>query len=288
MRMLSVLAERLRQKELMPVDREKNQVRCRDFQELADSYLSDELLVETNHDLIRHLETCADCRRELAARRNLRSKLRSGFEGAPELQTHDEFAARLTTQLRDLALSRTRIPVVKYVAIAASLVVVAALGFLVVQQRGRPQETLVESVVGDHRDCALNYRLDEKPIDLDEAGRKYDRAYIDLVSDVMAEGRLPAGVQLVEAHSCVYKHRRFGHVILRYRDQLVSVLVTSIDALHDGDATARSEGLQLAHFETTQHAVYVVSGLSESENLSIAQAIEPLVSRHIKDAERVG
>jgi len=90
---------------------------------------------------------------------------------------------------------------------------------------------------------------------------------------------------LVEAHSCVFKNRRFGHVILRYRDQLVSVLVTSIDLKDHSDATERSEGLQLAHFETTRHAVYVVSGLSESENLSIAQAIEPLVSRHIRDAE---
>jgi hypothetical protein len=36
-----------------------------------------------------------------------------------------------------------------------------------------------------------------------------------------------------------------------------------------------------------RYAVYVVSGLSETENLSIAQAIEPLVSRHITDAERL-
>jgi anti-sigma factor RsiW len=275
----------------MPVDRETNQVRCRDFQELADSYLSDELLVETNHDVIRHLDQCADCRRELAARRNLRNKLRSGFEGTPDLRMPKEFAARLTTQLRDAALSRSRIPVAKYVAIAASLVIVAGLVLMVVQQRRRSQMTasLVESVVGDHRDCALNHRLDEKSIDLDEAGRKYDRAYIDLASAVMAEGRLPAGVEFVEAHSCVFKHRRFGHVILRYRDQLVSVLVTTIDS---GSTELKfppvqSDGFQLTHFETTQHAVYVVSSLSETENLSIAQAIEPLVSRHIRDAERV-
>lgn len=281
----------------MPVDREKNQVRCRDFQELADSYLSDELLVETNHDVIRHLEQCADCRRELAARRNLRRKLRSGFEGAPDLQMRKEFEARLTTQLRDVALSRTRISVTKYVAIAASLVVVATLVFMVVQQRRRSQLTasLVESVVGDHRDCALNHRLDEKSIDLDEAGRKYDRVYINLASAVMAEGRLPAGVELVEAHSCVFKNRRFGHVILRYRDQLVSVLVTSIDEKDHGSSTELKEtfpavqanGFQITHFETTRHAVYVVSGLSETETLSIARAIEPLVSRHIRDAERV-
>src|ERR1044071_8784916 len=130
MRMPSVSAEQLKKKEVMPVDKERSQVRCRDFQELADSYLSDELLVETNHDVISHLRTCVDCRRELSARRNLRSKLRSGFEGAPDLEPRPEFEARLTAQLRDVALSRTRMSVVKYGAIAASLVIVAALVFI--------------------------------------------------------------------------------------------------------------------------------------------------------------
>lgn len=281
----------------MPVNRETNQVRCHDFQELADSYLSDELLVETNHDVIRHLQTCADCRRELAARRNLRGKLRSAFEGAPDLQMPKEFEARLTDQLRDAALSRSRMSVAKYVAIAASLVIVAALALMALQQRERSQmaAALAESAAGDHRDCALNHRLEEKSIDLDEAGRKYDRAYINLVNAVMAEGRLPAGVELVEAHSCVFKNRRFGHVILRYQDQLVSVLVTSIDLKDLSGSTevkeplpaVQADGFQLTHFETARHAVYVVSSLSETQNRSIAEAIEPLVSRHIRDAERV-
>lgn len=271
-------------------------MQCRDFRELADSYLSDELLVETNHDVIRHLETCADCRRELAARRELRSKLRTGFENAPELQMSKEFADRLTSQLRDAAFSRARFSAAKYIAIAAALLIVSALGFMVVQQRWRQQTTpvLTASVIGDHRDCALNHRLDEKPIDLDEAGQKYDRAYINLASAVMAEGRLPDDIELVEAHSCVFKGRRFGHVILRYRGQLVSVLVTTIEpqnqngssGVKEAVAEAQTDGFQLAHFDTTRHAVYVVSGLTDAENLSIAHAIEPSVLSHIRDAER--
>ena len=271
-------------------------MRCRDFRELADSYLSDELLVETNHDVIRHLETCPDCRRELAARRELRSKLRTGFENAPYLQMSEGFAGRLTAQLRDAGFSRARFLAARYIAIAASLLLVTALGLMALQQRWRlhASAALSASVVGDHRDCALNHRLDEKPIDLDEAGHKYDRAYIDLAGVVMSEGRLPADLELVDAHSCVFKGRRFGHVILRYRGQLVSVLVTDIEpqdnngstGVKDAVAEAQMDGFQLAHFETTRHAVYVVSGLSDAENLSIAQAIEPSVSRHIREAER--
>src|SRR5687767_9949353 len=100
---------------------------CRDFRERADSYLSDELLVETNHDVIRHLESCPDCRRELAARRELRSRLRQGFQRAPELQISEQFANGLKTQLREIALRRTPSLVVRragYIAVAASLVII--------------------------------------------------------------------------------------------------------------------------------------------------------------------
>jgi len=271
-------------------------MQCRDFHKLADSYLSDELLVETNHDVIKHLESCPACRKELAARRGLRAKLRSGFANAPDLQINEEFQGRLTAHLREVALSRGRLSGAKVIAIAASVLIVVALGVIAVQQGWRSQSVVAlnESAAGDHRDCALNHRLDEARIDLEEAGRKYDRAYINLVNAVMSEGRLPSGIELVGAHSCVFKGRRFGHVILKYRGQLVSVLVTNIEGQNDAGATGQNEitadaeveNFRLAHFETTRHAVYVVSGLSESENLSIAQALEPSLSRHIRDVER--
>src|SRR5687768_11207608 len=104
-------------------------MQCPDFREVADSYLSDELLVETNHDVIAHLEACAECRRELAARRELRATLRASFMDADELRIRDQFADGLHRDLRDIAtskgtslLSRRRALMV----IAACLLVAAA------------------------------------------------------------------------------------------------------------------------------------------------------------------
>ena len=114
---------------------------CREFREVADSYLSDELLVETNHDMIVHLEGCAECRRELAARRELRTTLRASFDKAEELQIRDQFADRVRRELRDAAMikatpiSRRRV----WVAIAACLLVAAAIALSVVWQRQRAQ-----------------------------------------------------------------------------------------------------------------------------------------------------
>jgi hypothetical protein len=75
--------------------------------------------------------------------------------------------------------------------------------------------------------------------------------------------------------------------------ELVSVLVTETESQSSSPketepvTTAQSDGYELAYFNTERHAVYVVSGLNEPANLSIARAIAPSVSKHIRDAERV-
>src|SRR4029450_6326549 len=76
---------------------------CRDVREVADSFLCEELLTETNHEILRHLDTCPSCRAELDARRRLRGALRAAFDRAPDLQPAAGFADRLREQLRPAA-----------------------------------------------------------------------------------------------------------------------------------------------------------------------------------------
>ena len=40
---------------------------CRDVRDVADSFLGEELLTETNHEILRHLGTCPSCRSEIEA-----------------------------------------------------------------------------------------------------------------------------------------------------------------------------------------------------------------------------
>src|SRR6476646_11015663 len=86
-------------------------MQCQEFREIADSYLGNELIVETNHAIILHLEHCAECRRELAARRELRTKLRDAFLNASANQMRPEFAERLNMQLHARALGKNVAPV---------------------------------------------------------------------------------------------------------------------------------------------------------------------------------
>jgi hypothetical protein len=317
-------------------------MQCRDFREVADSYLSDELLVETNHDVIAHLETCADCRRELAARRELRTIMRASFAKAEELQMPDEFASRLHSELRAAAtsgaMSLNILP--RTWMIAAGVMVALTLGAIAVWQRqrvqinseiadnrqpqnnaaqkspdvkARPAEVAVDTnailarlselASGDHRDCAIGHRLPDRPIPLEEAGRKYDRAYLDLTKVVMSHrGDFDEAIELVMAHACVFRSQWFGHIVVRHRGRLVSLLVTRLedsggiamakerlpkDSAAQVIACSTAGGFQISCFRTAQHGVFVVSDLEEGENLALARRLAPSLYEHITHAEQV-
>ena len=157
------------------------------------------------------------------------------------------------------------------------------------------------AAAGDHRDCAITFRLLEKPLPLGEAGLKFDRAYLDLAEVVKSRlGGLSGGLELVESHSCVFSGRRFAHLVLRERGRLISLLVTDLsrsvdfgrDALTDEVKTAmacsQSEGYQVACFKTARHAVFVVSELAEGENLAVARLLAPAVYDQVSHVEGSG
>jgi anti-sigma factor RsiW len=322
-------------------------MQCREFREIADSYLSNELIVETNHEVISHLEQCAECRPELAARRELRSQLREAFIKAPENQMRPEFADRLSTQLHDYALGKRRALIASprgwrtsvmlrrtsWLALAACLVLAVGFGLVLLRQRmlGRsPQQDtrevagreptpnypaelnprvpvtivkteLARDAAGDHRDCAIHFRLAEKPIDLEVAGREYDPVYINLTKAMLLQqGDAPLNAQFVEAHSCVFEGRRFAHIILKYHGRLVSFLVTDIggakqaktnaarmpaDLQQQVIACSQFDGYQVSCFQTARHAIFIVSDLPEGDNLALARALAPSVFAHITRSE---
>jgi hypothetical protein len=158
---------------------------------------------------------------------------------------------------------------------------------------------LAKSAAGDHRDCAIHFRLKEKPISLEEAGRKYDPVYINLSRAVLSQkDGEPAQIQIVEAHSCVFEGRRFAHVVLKYHGRPVSFLVTDVDRGNENAAPrsfadaqdqvitcSQFDGYQVSCFETARHAVFVVSDLPEGENLALARALAPSVFEHITRTE---
>jgi hypothetical protein len=144
--------------------------------------------------------------------------------------------------------------------------------------------------------------LPDRPITLEEAARKYDRAYLDLTKAVMSHrDDFDEVMELVMAHACLFKGHWFGHIVVRYRGRLVSLLVTRLED-SSGIATSKLPknqegqfiacstvgGYQISCFRTVHHGVFVVSDLKEGENLALARKLAPSVYEHITHAEHIG
>lgn len=230
---------------------------CRNLKELLDSYLSDELLVETNHAVLRHVEQCPACRTEMAGRRSLRASLRrAGTQVRMSVEGRERLRERLRAEVtlaqvqakigaEEIVTPRTREPFFKRwieplfaalpgkgfslpVAAAAMLLVALGVGgfFLL-----RPQittaaalsEALWKEAMGDHDYCAAQFRHEAGPARMSEKAKNYDAAYADL--DRIAEVGA-AGLKLHAAHVCGFAGRNFAHLVYTRGDDLISLLVT--------------------------------------------------------------
>ena len=70
-----------------------------------------------------------------------------------------------------------------------------------------------------------------------------------------------------------------GWIVLRQKGRLVSIQVTDngLSAGNDDIQTAHVESLNTAGFRVGDHAVFVVSELSDTDNVSIAKAVAPAI-----------
>lgn len=270
---------------------------CRDVREVADSFLTDQLLTETNHEILQHLDTCPSCRTEIDARRRLRGALRDAFNRAPELQPSAELRNRLRDQLREAPAHRARawsLPR-QWLALAAGVVLTAGLASAVFLSRGdavnpiASSDLMARDAIGDHRNCALKFRLVRKPVPLEEAAEQYDSAYRVLLSTPPDEIQTPDGpARVKERHSCAYGARRFGHVIMEYRGRVVSLLMTANDGAGRSvgdDAIPHfigrpMNGLSVVSVTGTQHAILLVGDLDSGELAELSKAVSvPLAQR---------
>jgi hypothetical protein len=280
-------------------------MQCRDVRSLADSYLDDELLIETNQALLAHLGQCSACRTDLKARQELRATLRRAFEDDHRLAPTVEF----TTSLRNAlcpevptAVSGRWIKRAMWVAAAAVLAAVGASGVQWVRNSHRPSATsqitqipmavlrLTENAAGEHRDCALRHLLPEAPIDLAQAASD-DRALRGLDKAIQVRpDSLSAPLERRAAHACVWKGQRFGHLVFSYRGETVSLLVSTPAAdVASFAAGAPAEcpttaGFSIACFADSGRAVFVVSDLPSSETLTLANALAGSVRDHLARA----
>lgn len=251
---------------------------CRDFRDLSDSYLSDELSVETNHQLFKHLENCADCRAELASRREVREKLRVSLKIAPEFQITPAFATRLTAHLREnSAREHFWFNWKIFAPVLATLLIIVSFAFAMVyrqiQTNNAWQNYLVEmshNAIGDHQHCAL-----ENIKKWEENAGKVTAEQATFVKSLQT-----SETEILATHDCEFEGKIFTHYILRRGGKIVSVAKIASEnplqtktKISNSIICEREDGLQVASFQDGTNLVFVISDMSETENLTMARTL---------------
>jgi anti-sigma factor RsiW len=262
---------------------------CREVRRLADAFVTDQVSVETAEGIVAHLERCDACREEIDGLRRLRAATRAAFERARDLQPRPAFVEELAARVRSQAAGRIATPWSRrgWLAAAACGVLGVAGGWGWREWSSARRSALLRAVAGDHRNCALTFALDEPPIPLEEAASRFGGPHGLLLKVEPSPPALAGGpLEVVNRHSCVFDGRRFSHLVLRYKGELVSVLVTEDAGGDAGTAVAArptTDGLHVAAIGDDDSA-FVVSTLDEQDVLDAGRAMAGPLARALSKA----
>ena len=278
---------------------------CQSIRELLDSYLDNELLVETNQSVVDHLRFCRDCAAEVERRTDFRRLLKVALADDDERDSENFNRKRI-----QIALDRERRPritaKIRWAALAACLILTLALGFAYwrIRNASKPatssavntpasQPTVLiaavdREAVENHQVCALSYPS-TWTFDPQRVARDLTPRFAPLVNAV---GRNHASYELVEGHICSYQQKQYAHLIFRGNGHTVSVFIEPDDRAGNPKSSrppeidqASYQAYQVARVDTQKHHIFVVSDLPTRENLDLANQLFPSTLGFIRKLE---
>ena len=199
---------------------------CERVRRQLDAYLSNELLVETTSEVLRHLESCEACSHELDSRMRLRKALRKAADKRLPPEHLREAISRRLRRAQPGFFGEFRATLWAVALASLVLVVVAGQqGFRL--QRGRQLVSSVLAIgVSDHIQCAIKgHNYPEVASPPDQLRKKLGPEYAGLLPIV--QQKLPA-FQVLEAHICQVpgSSRNYVHFITRGQGTILSVILT--------------------------------------------------------------
>jgi hypothetical protein len=297
-----------------------NERACERYRRYFDSYLDNELLIETNQDVLQHLNTCKECTGILETRARVKQLVKNAVAAEiapPELVT--AVRARLHTERPGFFGFNTA----RLMMAAAAVLLVAIVGIGTLQWTrfapfsgdegvfqtvsDRVQDILRVGLV-DHVHCVILAQQWKRFVSFDEMKANTRPSalgpeFIDLVP--VLESKLGSQFRLTLGHRCVVNKREYIHFILNNdKGILLSVVITkkkSTETVNesfaqaDAEAVVRASGipiyrehqgiLEVAGFESDQYLAYIVSNLDRDRNLNVASVLAPVVFDHLHKLE---
>jgi predicted anti-sigma-YlaC factor YlaD len=278
---------------------------CERTRKYLDSYISNELLVETNHDVLRHLESCRECAAEADARARLRERLRGAVrsQSAPvELPAlvREKIRTEESRKTSGFAWARW-----SFVGAGATLAACAVLWVnfaseplpaigdrpaqnAYIQKISARMSAVLKVGLGDHLHCSVFRRKSKNVPAVAQMEKELGPSFKGLLPVVGAA--VPQGYRIVMAHRCGYLKRDFIHLTLEKDGSLMSLVITRKQdgETLEGLAPATTQGgvpmyqsaaagYRVAAFDAGSFFAYVVSDLRPKANLQVASAMAPAV-----------
>jgi len=265
---------------------------CERIRRQLDAYLSNELLVETTGEVLKHLESCQACSRELEARTRVREALRSAAaKRLPPENLREAIHQRLKKTQPGLAWTFGAPAWSLALAALALILIAGAAGQQWLRiQRGKEIVARVLALgVSDHSHCAIKgHNYPEVAHSPDQLRQQLGAQYAGLLPVV--EEKL-SGFQVLEAHICSVpgSPRKYVHFIARGEGTILSVILTKREgeSLPSGSFLVASapggvdlykaqlEGFSVAGFQAQDYFGFVVSDLGQNQVLQIASVLGP-------------
>src|SRR5690348_2739894 len=268
--------------------------RCERMRQYLDSYLSNELLVETASKVMHHLENCESCSRDLESRMRVRDALQRAVVNrpVPESVRADVLRKLRESQPRSLPSTTGRRWAVGLAAIAFLLFSLFAGEWLSLRRSEQLIASILKLGVSDHLICAIKgHNYPEVANPPDQIRNKLGVRYAVLLQVV--QERLP-GFEVLEGHICSIpgSNRKYIHFITRGKGTILSVILTERDgaALPTDKLLLRADsgglgiyrdhlsGMEIAGFESGQYFAFVVSDLNQKELLQVARRLAPALN----------
>lgn len=283
-----------------------NERSCERYRRYFDAYLDNELLVETNQEVLNHLASCAECNRILEDRTRLKQIVR-------QTVTSETAPSELIAAVRNQVRKRESIFSNNFVrrAMAAAAGLVLTIAGIQAMRWGMPRPVAYNTSVAalfrvglvDHIHCAILSGRWKQFVPFEamkaETGRQaLGPPFIDLVPAV--EAKLGRQYQLVQGHRCVANNRQYVHLILTNAEGIIlSVVITEKNNESFSKAAAvaviQASGIpiyqdqqgtdQIAGFESDKYLAYIVSNLDSKSNLNAASLLAPVVYDHLHRLE---
>lgn len=270
---------------------------CKAALRSLDSYNRHGEPTQADREMLRHIEHCPDCAREFALRTRVSERLKEAVRNEPaDPYLAAKIRRRIAGQGRRSWMWSLRVaPVAVALLVFIGATIAYQLGHL--RLTTASQNAYIASIsgkvasilrvgLGDHVHCTVFRKFPKQPPSREQMLAGLGPENSPLLPVVQAG--IPNDYRVIMAHRCSYRGRKFVHLAMRgdsglislviarrgdseafRRDKLAPVLAESGIPIYQGHV----QRFAIAGFESRDHLVYLVSDLSDHQNLAILASL---------------